>query len=440
MVFQASFSGESVKSKLERLRTVLTSEEADCLTVASLDDIAWLMNVRGSDVDFNPVAMAYVFVSQHRCILFIAPEKITPEVREHLIESGVELVGYGDFGAFIEQLEHVRILFDKDRNNFGTYQRLDSSCSIIEKRMPVADMKAVKNPTELAGFREAMIKDGVALVKLFKWIEEVTNPAKLTKEPFPDEWTIGEKAAALRKEQGQYLCESFAPIVSFREHGAIVHYEAERDNCKTVCGEGVLLMDLGAHFLNGSTDVTRTIYLNGTPPLQYKDDYTCLLKGVIALTKAVFPEGTRGSQLDILARQFIWERGLNFLHGTGHGIGHCLYVHEGPQSIRMNENPVTIQPGMVMSNEPGVYRAGAYGVRIENAIHAIEKGTYEAGRFFTFETLTLVPLDLNSMNQDLLTQAEKEWINTYHQKIYEKLSPRLTHEECSWLKAKTTKI
>jgi len=437
MLFPETYSGESVSSKLSRIRDIMRETDADGMPVATLDDIAWLLNIRGMDVDFNPVVMAFAYVSLDCCMLFVESAKLTAETKAHFAAHKVEIAGYTEFSTFISRLKGARILFDKARNNYEIYEQIDESCTIIESRLPVCNLKAIKNPIELAGFREAMLKDGVALVRLLKWIETETDPGKITGNPFPTEWTISEKAAGLRREQGLYLCESFAPIVAFRDHGAIVHYEAERSTCYTVSGEGVLLMDLGAHFLNGSTDTTRTIYLNGTPPEQYRDDYTCLLKGVIALTRASFPEGTRGTQLDILARQFIWEKNLNYLHGTGHGVGHCLFVHEGPQSIRMNENPVTIDPGMVMSNEPALYRTGEYGVRVENVIHVLEKEPCGYGRFFTFETLTLVPLDLKSINPSLLRPDEKVWINSYQETVFNALSPRLNENEQTWLREKT---
>lgn len=305
---------------------------------------------------------------------------------------------------------------------------------------PVELFKARKNDIEIAGFRESMKKDGAALVKFMKWLETETSNKNSCKHAYPDEWAAGEKIAEFRKEQEGYVCESFAPIAGFREHGAIVHYEAENTGSSVISGEGALLLDLGAHYLTGTTDITRTIYLNGEPSRKYKEDYACLLKGVIALTKARFPEGTRGTQLDVLARQFLWERGLNFLHGTGHGIGHCLYVHEGPQSIRMNENPVRLEPGMVTSNEPGIYRAGEYGIRLENAILVCDDGSSSYGNFYSFDTLTLFPFDIRSIDSSLFSNEELEWINNYHRKVFEELSPRLNEDETAWLKEKTSEI
>lgn len=439
-VYPESLSGESVESKLGRTREMMELFGADCMPLAALDDIAWLFNFRGEDVDFNPVAVCYAFVDKNSAHLFVEPGKLTAEMKKYLNGKNIETDGYAGFPMFISHLRDVRILFDKARNNYDSYLSIHGSCVKIDEISPVTTIKAIKNQTEIAGFREAMIRDGVALTRLLKWLESKTSAKNPEDCQYPSEYDISEKAANFRKEQGNYICESFGPIVAFKEHGAIVHYESEPESASTVSGEGVLLMDLGAHYLNGTTDMTRTLYLNGNPPLQYKEDYTCLLKGVISLSRASFPAGTRGTQLDILARKYLWDRNLNFLHGTGHGIGHCLYVHEGPQSIRMNENPVTIEPGMVMSNEPGLYRAGEYGVRIENVILCHEKEEGSFGRFFNFETLTLVPLDLKSIELEMLGSEETEWINEYHQKVYDILSPRLEDDEKKWLKEKTGKI
>lgn len=436
-VFPEHISGESVAEKLTRVRAALTEAHADGLPVTTLDDLAWLLNIRGADVDFNPVVMAFAYVDTRHCLLFVESNKLTDEVREHLFRYGIELANYNDFIPFMGRLKSVRLLFDKTRNNYELYKCLDDSCDIIEGMTPLAHLKACKNQTEVAGFREANVKDGVALVRLFRWLEAETKPGKPEGHPYPTEWEIAEKAAAFRREQEGYLCESFGPIVSFRDHGAIVHYEPTPESSYTVSGEGVLLLDLGAHYQHGSTDTTRTLYLNGRPTDAFKADYTSLLKGVIALTTVHFPEGTRGAQLDIMARQFIWKRHINYLHGTGHGIGHCLFVHEGPQSIRMNENPVTIEPGMVLSNEPAIYRTGLWGVRIENVIHCYELEASPYGRFFGFETLTRVPLERNCIDTSLLSTAERAWIDAFHQLVYEDLSPHLTPEERGWLKAKT---
>jgi Xaa-Pro aminopeptidase len=439
-VFPESKSGESVKSKLKRVREIMTGLRSDSMTLASLDDIAWLFNFRGEDVRFNPVAICFAYVDMQTAHIFTGSNKLDKDVIMHFNQSGVQIHEYEEYYNFISQLRNRNILFDKSRNNHEVFQNLDKSCRIIDCLSPVSSMKSKKNETEISGFRKAMIKDGVAWIKLMIWIESATKDGVTNKKDYPDEVGISDMAEKLRKEQGDYLCESFAPIISFKDHGAIVHYEADNESAYTVKGPGVLLMDLGAHFLDGTTDVTRTMYINGEPESEFKLDYTCLLKGVISLTEAIFPENTRGTQLDIMARQYIWKRSLNYLHGTGHGVGHCLYVHEGPQSIRMNENPVTIEPGMIMSNEPALYRTGKYGVRVENVILCTEKEDVGYGRFFGFETLTLVPLELSCLEINILDEKEIDWINNYHKKVFESLSPFLNEKETEWLKNKTRKI
>lgn len=440
IVFPESKSGESVNSKLTRLREIMSSMRADSMTIASLDDIAWLYNFRGEDVKFNPVAICFAYVDMETAHIFIGNQKLNQEISLHFNKSGIQIHEYEDYYNFISQLRNRNILFDKSRNNHEVHQSIDKSCAIIDCICPVTTLKSRKNKTEIDGFRKAMIKDGVAWTKLLMWIESVTKDGRPDDKDSPDEVDISDMAEKFRREQGEYLCESFAPIISFRDHGAIVHYEAERGTAYTVKGQGVLLMDLGAHFLDGTTDVTRTIYLNGEPEDEFKLDYTCLLKGVIGLTETIFPENTRGTQLDIMARQYIWKRSLNYLHGTGHGVGHCLYVHEGPQSIRMNENPVTIEPGMIMSNEPALYRTGKYGVRVENVILCVEKADAGYGRFFGFETLTLIPLELACIDRSILDEKEIIWINDYHKRIFDTLSPFLSDKETEWLKNKTRKI
>lgn len=439
-VFSESYSGETIASKISRVRSYLAETGAQGMPISSLDDIAWLYNFRGSDIEYNPVSICYAYVDMKKSYLFVRSEKITPEFNQYMVENNIEISEYEGFEDFISDLDNIALLFDKSRNSYRLLKCVPESCRIINKMCPVTLFKARKNDIEIAGFRESMKKDGAALVKFMKWLETETSNKNSCKHAYPDEWAAGEKIAEFRKEQEGYVCESFAPIAGFREHGAIVHYEAENTGSSVISGEGALLLDLGAHYLTGTTDITRTIYLNGEPSRKYKEDYACLLKGVIALTKARFPEGTRGTQLDVLARQFLWERGLNFLHGTGHGIGHCLYVHEGPQSIRMNENPVRLEPGMVTSNEPGIYRAGEYGIRLENAILVCDDGSSSYGNFYSFDTLTLFPFDIRSIDSSLFSNEELEWINNYHRKVFEELSPRLNEDETAWLKEKTSEI
>jgi len=440
-IFPERYCGESVKSKLERLRSEIERSGADCMPLAALDEIAWLFNLRGNDVDYNPVGLCYAFIDKYRSILFTESSKLNSKTIAYLNANDIEVKDYDCLPLLLKELCGSRVLLDESNINYRLYESIPKSCKIVEVDSPVTLMKAIKNVTEITGFREAMIKDGVALVRFWRWLEESINRnGKSMNEDIQDEWTIGEKISEFRKEQAHYVCESFCPIVGYNEHGAIVHYEAKIDSAYSVNPEGFLLIDTGGQYLDGTTDITRSWSLYGESPINYKEDYTCILKGHIALSNAVFPTGTRGTQLDVLARQFLWKRNLNFLHGTGHGVGHFLNDHEGPQSIRMNENPTVLEPGMIISNEPGIYRTGQYGIRLENLMIVCEKGESKFGKFLTFETLTLLPYDLNSIDSSLLDQNEKNWINDYHQTVYNKLSPFLEKDERVWLKEKTKNI
>jgi len=437
-VFSEEFCGETVGSKLSRLRSKMTQAGADCITLTALDEIAWLFNLRGEDVDFNPVGICYAFVGKDKALLFADKSKLTHDAVEYLQKNNIELHPYDSLPSYLKKLSDANMLVDIDQTNYRLYQSIPTNCRILEGRSPVTLMKAIKNAVELSGFRKAMIKDGIALTRFWKWMEESLNTSEMN--TLPNEWEMGEKIAGFRKEQDNYVCESFYPIVGFNDHGAIVHYDATPESAYTVRSEGFLLIDTGGQYLDGTTDITRSWSFYKQTPLIYKEDYTSLLKGVIALSTSVFPAGTRGAQLDVLARQFIWQRNLNFGHGTGHGVGHFLNVHEGPQSIRMNENPAILEVGMVTSNEPGIYRSGKYGIRLENLILVREEETSDFGIFLTFETLTLFPFDLNSIEKDLLSPEEINWINQYHEMVYNRLAPELSDTEGKWLKEKTRKI
>lgn len=436
-VLPLSANGEPTDNKLNRVRQAIRDAGAEALTLTELDEIAWLLNIRGADIEFNPVVMAFAYVDSTRCILFTEASKIGPDVDDQLNNASVERASYEDILPFISRLKNLRLLVDSTRLNHELHKHIDDSCVLIEGQSPVKKLKAIKNVVEIGGFRLAMRKDGAAWVRLLIWLEQVTATHENANVNSPTEFDVGEKAASLRKMDEAYIGESFAPIAAFCDHGAIVHYEAEPQGSYPLQGEGALLMDLGAHYRHGTTDTTRTIYLNGIPSDAFKADYTCLLKGLIDLSTAIFPEGTRGSQLDVLARRHLWDRQLNFLHGTGHGIGHCLYVHEGPQSIRMNENPVCLEPGMVLSNEPGLYRTGEYGIRLENVLQVVKKGSSAFGTFFAFESLTLVPFDLECIDRNLLEPQQEAWLDAYHERVYEQLSPLLNVEERIWLRKKT---
>jgi len=437
-VFPEKFSGESVNSKIKKLRSKIILAGAEGIPLSALDEIAWLFNLRGEDVDFNPVGICYAFIGIDKAILFADKNKLTLEAIAYLQKNDIEQYNYDSLPSFLKSMLNVPILLDSDQINYNLYQHIPTNCNIIEGHSPVNLMKAIKNDVELSGFRKAMIKDGTALTRFWMWMEEAISTSDI--KNLPNESEMGEKLAEFRQEQENYVCESFFPIVGFNEHGAIVHYEASPESAYKVGNEGYLLIDSGGQYLDGTTDITRSWSFYKETPLDYKEDYTSLLKGVIALSSAVFPAGTRGTQLDILARQYIWQRNLNFGHGTGHGVGHFLNVHEGPQSIRMNENPAILEVGMVTSNEPGIYRSGKYGIRLENLILVRDQGFSNFGKFLTFETLTLLPFDLNSIEKSLLSSKEINWINQYHQIVYDQLTSELTEVECKWLKEKTRMI
>lgn len=429
------FAGKSVEDKLIAVNNELHRQGADCTILAALDEIAWLFNLRGTDVEYNPVAITYAFVSEEETVLFVNPKKLSEEVVTRLKQEGVLFADYNHVNIYLGKLSSgKRVLVDPKRVNIALFNALPSDVRIVEGVSPIPLMKGVKNETELKGFRNAVVKDGVALVRFLKWLEEEMQAGHAVTE-----MSASAKLTSLRSEQPLYVMDSFATICGYASHGAIVHYEATPETDAELKPESLLLIDSGAQYFDGTTDITRTIAL-GTPTEAMMKDYTKVLKGTISLAKCKFPVGTRGSQLDILARKALWDSGLNYLHGTGHGIGHCLNVHEGPQSIRMEENPVALQPGMVISDEPGLYRAGEYGIRIENMILVRSEGCTEFGEFLSFETLTLCPIDTRPIIVPMLSVRERIWLNKYHQEVYEKLSPYLTESEREWLKVKTEEI
>ena len=396
-----ALSGASVHEKLDLINNQLRSEGADCLILAALDEIAWTFNIRGTDVTYNPVVVSYAFVSEDESVLFIKPEKLTAEITEHLKKEGVTLAEYSMIQRYLSRLpENSRVFVDMNKTNVSLYDAIPGNCTIVEGISPANHLKSIKNETEIKGFQNAVVKDGVALTKFYIWLEkQMAEGAQVT------EISAAEKLTALRAEQPQYIMDSFGTICGYAEHGAIVHYSATPETDATLKPEGLLLIDSGAQYLDGTTDITRTIAL-GEPTEQMKKDFTRVLKGTISLAKSKFPAGTRGSQIDILARKALWDSGINYLHGTGHGIGHCLNVHEGPQSIRMEENPVTLKPGMVISDEPAMYRTGEYGIRTENMILVREDSETEFGKFLGFDTLTLCFIDTNLIIIPMLSVRE----------------------------------
>lgn len=428
-------SGLSTHEKLEQINNRIHAAGADGLVLAALDEIAWTFNIRGTDVTYNPVAVAYAFISEEESVLFIKPEKLTAEIAEHLKKEGVTLADYGMIIPYLSRLpEGKRIYLDMNKTNVALYEALPKGCQVIQGITPANELKSVKNETEIKGFREAVVKDGVALTRFYIWLERMLAAGEKVTEI-----SASEKLTALRAEQRGYIMDSFGTICGYAAHGAIVHYSATPETDAELRPESLLLIDSGAQYLDGTTDITRTIAL-GEPTEQMQKDFTRVLKGTISLAKSKFPAGTRGSQIDLLARKALWDAGINYLHGTGHGIGHCLNVHEGPQSIRMEENPVTLKPGMVISDEPAMYRTGEYGIRTENMILVREDSETEFGKFLGFETLTLCYIDTRLVIVPMLSAREHAWLNRYHQLVYEKLSPLLSEEERNWLREKTKEI
>lgn len=428
-------AGESVKSKINRINSELKKVDANGIIIVTLDAVAWTFNLRGNDVDYNPVTVAYGYVSENETILFIDPEKMTDEAANAYAEQGVTLRDYQDIFDYVANLpENSTVCITGSKINYKLRQTIPSSCRVVDLPSPVDLMKSVKNETELNGFRNAMIKDGVALVKFYMWLEQAVPAGEV------NEVTVAEKLLEYRSQQDLFVGESFGTIAGYGRNGAVIHYHAIPETCLQVEPLGLLLIDSGGQYKDGTTDITRTVAV-GELTKQMKADYTRVLKGHIALASAIFPEGTRGSQLDILARKSLWENGLTYWHGTGHGIGHFLNVHEGPQNIRLEENPTKLQPGMVTSNEPGLYRANQYGIRIENLIVTQEyQKTEEFGTFYNFETITLCPIDTTPIAKKLLTKREIKWLNKYHKMVYSKLKSHLSKEEKAWLKSKTKSI
>ena len=432
-IYDVKYAGKSCGEKVAAIRTELKKKGIFALFLSSLDEIAWTLNLRGSDVHCNPVIVSYLLVTQDEVVYFISPEKITQEVNEYLQEQQVSLRKYDEAESFLNSFTGENILIDPKKTNYAIYSAINPACKVVRGESPVTLLKASRNEQEIAGIHHAMQRDGVALVKFLKWLEASVLSGKET------ELSVDRKLHEFRAAQPLYMGESFDTIAGYKEHGAIVHYSATEESDVTLQSKGFLLLDSGAQYLDGTTDITRTIAL-GELTEEEKTDYTLILKGHIALAMAKFPAGTRGAQLDVLARMPIWSHGMNFLHGTGHGVGHFLSVHEGPQSIRMNENPIVLQPGMVTSNEPGVYKAGSHGIRTENLTLVCKDKEGMFGEYFKFETITLCPICKKGIIKEMLTAEEVKWFNDYHRTVYEKLSPSLNEEEKKWLLEATKAI
>ncbi len=425
--------GESVDSKAERIMTEVKAESADAVLLSALDDIAWATNLRTSgDINYSPIFVGFLYLDDKRRILFVDSEKLTDKVKLHLDKYRIEVKGYDDVADFVATLpKETRLLLDADKTARGIYDRV--GCTTVFGGSRVAKLKSIKNSTMLKNLATAMEKDGVALTRFFMMVEKEYPTGKLT------EVELGKRLRALRLADPACVDESFAAILGWNGHGAIVHYEATEETDVAIEGDGLLLVDSGGQYTYGTTDITRTIAL-GMPTAEQKHDFTLVLKGHIALGTQVFPEGTTGHQLDALARQFLWQEGKAYYHGTGHGVGFFINCHEGPQNIRLNINPTPLQPGMVTSNEPGLYLEGRYGIRLENLIVTVEASNTEFGRFLKFDTMTLFPFDLRLLETSIMTDQEIEWLNAYHSEVRRRLTPLLTAEEAKWLEEKTVPV
>lgn len=435
-ILEERYSGESTRSKLQRLRIPDDGIPEAVRLVAVLDEIAWTLNIRGTDIEYNPLVISYLSVEPERALLFTAPERFGPREREQLAAEGVEVRAYEAFDAYLATLANRPVVVHPEGLNQFHYAALEAAGARIEEETTpyssIALLKAVKNPIEIDGFRRAMEVDGAALVRFERWLEQTVEAGGR-----PTEREITDRLHAFRAADPDFRGESFETIAGYGSHGAIVHYAVSEESDRAIGTDSFLLIDSGGQYPFGTTDITRTYHF-GTPTEEQRRDYTAVLRGMIDLSAAQFPVGTRGAQLDVLARRYLWKAGQNYLHGTGHGVGHCLCVHEGPQSIRMNENPVTLQPGMVQSCEPGLYLTGRHGIRIENLTLVTEEGCPTG--FLRFEPLTLCPISLRAVETAALDADQRDWLNRYHAAVYERLSPRLTPEERAWLAEKTRPI
>ncbi len=429
-IHDVKFAGEKAADKIRKILAEATEQGATSIFIPALDEIAWVLNIRSRDVNCNPVATSFLYLSPAGSTLFIKEEKIDAATRAYLADNGVAVAPYASTYEFLAQLpDNARVLIEAIRTSGRTLDTLGQRAVVGASPVPL--MKATKNSTQIAGIRHSMEIDGAALVGAFMEIERMMHSGETLTE-----MAVSDILTRFRSQQPGYFDESFETIAGYGPHGAIVHYSATPESSSTIEPHGLLLIDSGAQYLTGTTDITRTIAL-GTPTTQERHDFTLVMKGHIALATAIFPEGTRGGQLDALARQFLWKEGLSYLHGTGHGVGHFLNVHEGPQSIRLNDVPATLVPGMLTSNEPGLYRAGIHGIRCENLVLTTEAFATDFGRFYRFETMTLFPFDRNLFDTAIMTPEEINWVNGYHTEVYNRLLPLLTPEQAEWLRTKT---
>lgn len=426
------YAGETLASKVVRIRKSLRELHADGMLVSALDDIAWTLNLRGTDVHCNPVFVSYLLIESDKVSLFVDDNKLSPEVKQYLQDNQVSLYKYNKVEKCLESYSEYNILLDGDETSYYLWKTVKCQ-EIVAAASPIPAMKAVKNKAEIEGYRSAMLKDGVAMVKFLKWLKPAVEAGGQT------EISIDEKLTSLRAEQKLFRDISFDTIAGYAQHGAIVHYEATPETDVVLKPEGLILIDSGAQYQDGTTDITRTIAL-GAVSEEMKHIYTLVLKAHIQLELVKFPDGASGTQLDAVGRECMWREGYNFLHGTGHGVGSYLCVHEGPHQIRMEWMPTPLRAGMTLTDEPGLYLAGKFGVRIENTVLISDYMSTEFGKFLQIEPLTLCPIDTTPIDVDMLLPEEIDWLNAYHHSVYEKLSPFLDEEEKIWLENATKPI
>ncbi|HAY3563722.1 TPA: aminopeptidase P family protein [Elizabethkingia meningoseptica] len=417
-------AGQSVSDKIAAIRQKMEDQNADTHIISSLDDVAWTLNLRGSDVQSNPVFLGYIVLSKNDAVLFTDLEKLDTDARRQMDESGVKMMPYDEFFSYLQQVKHQNILISPNSNQ-SIFDTLKENNTFIKAAVPGNLMKAQKNKAELEGFRTVMVRDGVAMVKFLYWLTHQAGKEAM------NEYSIGEKLRDFRAEGANFVGESFGSIIGYRGNGAIIHYSAKAEGSKEVTNDGSILVDSGGQYLEGTTDITRTLAL-GAVTEEFKKDSTLVLQGMIRLSMVKFPKGTRGVQLDALARLPLWMEGKDYNHGTGHGVGSFMNVHEGPQNIRKDLNPQELLPGMVLSNEPGYYVVDQYGIRHENLIAVREAEKTEWNTFYEFETLTLCPFFKDIIVKEILSADEIQWLNTYHKTCEEKLGPHLEGDVKNW--------
>lgn len=432
-VHDENIVGVTTDRKMEAIMEEVKPELANAILLSSLDDIAWATNLRAAnDIAYSPVFVAFLYIDNERRVLFIDQEKLTDEVKAHLQKYHIEVKPYDSVTGFVAGLpKETRLLLDPEKTARGIYDHV--GCSVVFGGSAVAKLKSIKNDSMIRSIRTAMLKDGVALTKFFMLVEREYPKGELT------EIGLARELRRLRLADPTCVDESFASIIGWNGHGAIVHYEPTEESSSDIKGDGLLLVDSGGQYTFGTTDITRTVAL-GTPTEEEKHDFTLVMKGHIALSNAIFPAGTTGHQLDVLARQFLWREGKAYYHGTGHGVGFFINCHEGPQNIRLNANPTPLEPGMLQSDEPGLYLADRYGIRCENLILCVPDTVTEFGQFLKFEPMTLFPFDLRLFQTEIMTPEEIQWVNDYHARVREALTPLLSPEEAAWLADKTREL